>query len=130
MFASIAAGIACGVSGFVIAFMGTLSFCIVAVILRFTSFSQANNLIGTLTFELPKGETMELIESVLKKYCEGYLLKSYRIVTTGKKEGRTGYDYQVKVKSVQNSTDLVSTLQAMDNVKAVRLDFEDMDFMV
>ena len=56
MFAAIATGIACGISGFVIAFIGTISFCFVAVILRFTSFSQANNLIGKLTFQLPKGK--------------------------------------------------------------------------
>jgi uncharacterized membrane protein YhiD involved in acid resistance len=130
MFASIATGIACGISGFVIAFVGTVSFCIVAVILRFTSFSQANNLIGKLTFQLPKGETIDLIEPIFKQYCDNYLLKNYRIITNGKKEGRTEYEYHIKIKSLENSTALVSTLQESPNVKGVELHFEDMDLLI
>ena len=130
MFASIATGIACGISGFVIAFIGSLSFCAVAVILRFTSFSQANNLIGKLTFQLPKGDTIDLIEPIFKQYCDNYLLKNYRIITNGKKEGRTEYEYHIKIKSLENSTALVSTLQESPNVKDVELHFEDMDLLI
>lgn len=130
MFASIATGIACGISGFVIAFVGTISFCVVAVFLRFTSFSQANNLIGKLTFQLPKGETSELIEPIFKKYCDKYLLKNYTIITSGKKEGRTEYEYHVKIKSLENSTALVNTLQELPKVKGVELSFEDMDLTI
>lgn len=130
MFAAIATGIACGVSAFVIAFMGTISFSIVAVILRFTSFSQANNLIGKLTFALPKGETVDLIEPIFKQYCDNHLLKNYKIITTGKKEGRTLYEYHIKIKSLENSTLLVNTLQELPNVKGVELEFEDMDDLV
>jgi uncharacterized membrane protein YhiD involved in acid resistance len=130
MFASIATGIACGISGFVIAFIGTLSFCAVAVILRFTSFSQANNLIGKLTFQLPKGDTIDLIEPIFKQYCDNYLLKNYRIITNGKKEGRTEYEYHIKIKSLENSTALVSMLQESPNVKGVELHFEDMDLLI
>lgn len=130
MFAAIATGIACGISGFVIAFIGTISFCFVAVILRFTSFSQANNLIGKLTFQLPKGETMELIEPVFKQYCDNYLLKNYHIITNGKKEGRTECEYHIKIKSLENSTALVTALQELPKVKGVELSFEDMDLMI
>lgn len=54
MFASIACGIACGVQGYVIAIIGTIGFCLVALILRFSPFFDNKNLIGTLRFELPK----------------------------------------------------------------------------
>jgi uncharacterized membrane protein YhiD involved in acid resistance len=130
MFASIATGIACGISGFTIAFIGTISFCVVAFMLRFTSFSQANNLIGKLIFQLPKGETVELIEPIFKRFCDNYLLKNYTIITNGKKEGRTEYEYHIKIKSLENSTALVNTLQELPKVKGIELSFEDMDLMI
>ncbi len=130
MFASIATGIACGIAGFTIAFIGTISFCAVAFMLRFTSFSQANNLIGKLTFQLPKGETIELIEPVFKQFCDSFLLKNYTIITNGKKEGRTEYEYHIRIKSLENSTALVSALQELPKVKGIELSFEDMDLMI
>lgn len=130
MFTSIAIGMACGISGFVIAFMGTISFSIVAVILRFSSFSQVNNLIGKLTFQLPKEDTIDLIEPVLKHYCENYILKNYKIITAGKKEGQTHYEYHIKIKNIEKSTSLVNTLQELPNMKGVELEFEDMDDMI
>jgi uncharacterized membrane protein YhiD involved in acid resistance len=127
MFASIATGIACGVYGVTIAIVGTLSFCLVAVILRFTPFSQASNLIGILTFEMPNDAEADEVKQTLKQYCQKYLLKNYTVVTSGKKDGRIQYEYQIKLPGSENGVNLVKELQGMDNVKAVRLEFRDMD---
>ena len=130
MFASIATGIACGVYGVTIAFVGTLSFCLIAVILRFTPFSQANNLIGILTFEMPNDADTDDVKQLLKQSCRKHLLKNYTVVTSGKKDGRIQYEYQIKLKGSENGMTLVKELQAMENVKAVRLEFRDMDLAI
>jgi len=52
MFASLAAGIACGVSGFAIAIVGTLGFCLVAGILYFSPFGQPSYFDGMLRFNI------------------------------------------------------------------------------
>ena len=130
MFASIATGIACGVYGVTIAIVGTLSFCLVAFVLRFTPFSQANNLIGILTFEMPNDAETDDVKKLLKQSCHKHLLKNYTVVTSGKKDGRIQYEYQIKLNGSENGMTLVKELQAMDNVKAVRLEFKDMDLAI
>lgn len=130
MFASIATGIACGVYGVTIAVVGTLSFCLIAVILRFTPFSQANNLIGVLMFEMPNDTDDNDVQKLLKQYCHKHLLKNYTVVTSGKKDGRIQYEYQIKLKGDENGMSLVKELQAMEHVKAVKLEFRDMDLAI
>ena len=69
MFGSIAAGIACGVFGFVIAFTGTIGFCLLAFLLWMTPFSQKQNLIGTLILQLPKdSDNFTVLEILLNKH--------------------------------------------------------------
>ena len=86
MFGAIAAGIACGVFGFVIAIVGTVGFCLTAFLLRLSSFSQKENLIGTLRLELPEdyGSFSEL-EKQLSLYCERYVLEYYKVFISEKK---------------------------------------------
>ena len=52
MFASLAAGIACGVFGFTIALVGTLAFCLVAIALRYEFRDEASRLTGELRVTL------------------------------------------------------------------------------
>jgi len=130
MFASIATGIACGVFGFVIAFAGTIMFCLVAVLLRFTPFSQANNMVGILMFEIPQGEEAIDIKKVLKQYCRNHLLKNYTIVTSGKKEGRIHYEYHLRLKNNDDGTALIAALNDTSKIKAIKLEFQDMDLSI
>ena len=55
MFATLAAGLACGVYGFVIALVGTLGFCAAAWILHFTHINAREGMGAKLRFRLPKG---------------------------------------------------------------------------
>lgn len=130
MFAAIATGIACGVFGFVIAFAGTIIFCLVAVLLRFTPFSQANNMVGILSFEVKQGEQSTDIEQNLKQYCRNHLLKNYTIITSGKKEGRIQYEYHLRLKNNEDGTTLINALNEIPNIKAIRLEFKDMDLAI
>ncbi len=72
MFASLAIGISCGVYGYNIAFIGTLSFCVVAFLLRWTPFSTAgHHHISVLRFRLDSetGVAEQQVMQVLKKHC-------------------------------------------------------------
>ena len=58
MFASLAAGIACGVFGFTIAFIGTAAFCLVAFALSFEFSDDRKYLLGELRVTLPAHDTL------------------------------------------------------------------------
>jgi len=126
MFASLAAGIACGVYGFIIAGIGTFGFCVAAFILRFTPFSNRENLIGTLTIEFPyQDNSSELIESLLKIHCQRCSIESYRIYNSEAKKELMERRYKVKLKNDLNGHQLTQELKALENVNSVRLRFRD-----
>ncbi|MEO1514797.1 MAG: DUF4956 domain-containing protein [Bacteroidota bacterium] len=126
MFASLAAGIACGVYGFVIAVVGTMGFCTVAFVLYWTPFSQSNNLIGRLRYEVPaaapKGES---IRKSLKKYCRRFALKKVQIIDSPLEEKNARYEYQLKMRQDTDGDKLIQELYQTADLKAVRLSFED-----
>lgn len=126
MFASIAGGIACGVYGFVIAFTGTIGFCIAAFLLRFTPFSKKHQLIGTLQLEMPQGkEDLKILELILKKHCDDFALKRYRILSGKKKRNSVDYEYTVKLEKEQTGWQLSNDLKEVPEIRAVRLEFLD-----
>lgn len=124
MFSSLAAGIACGVFGFVIAFVGTFSFCLVAFILRFTPFSKANNLIGTIGLEIADTITEQSIVDILKANTRNFILKSYK-VTTGKKTSKLQYEYQVVLKEDRNRNELLMAFRDVEGVSVSKFEFRD-----
>lgn len=126
MFASLAAGIACGVYGFVIAAVGTLGFCIAAFILRATPFSNRENLVGTLTIEFPReGDTSNTVEAILKKHCKRFSIESYRLFNSETKQELKERRYQVKLKNDLAGHQLSEELKALESVNTVRLRFRD-----
>ena len=81
MFASLAAGISCGVFGFTIALTGTVIFCLAAVILRFSPYSNSNELIGNLKLRVPRSDDQRgLIEKRLKTHCKNFELDQLRFL--------------------------------------------------
>lgn len=129
MFASIAAGIACGVLGYVIAIVGTLGFALTAFILRYSSFSTKNNLIGFLKLDLPKDyEHFDELEGLLNKYSQRYTLMEYKVFTTDKKENLVQYDYHLKLKKTHQGGHLVEELKRMEGLKVVSLLFRNQHF--
>lgn len=80
MFATLAVGISCGVFGFTIAFAGTITFCIAALLLHYSPFWGTNNFRGSLkvSFGLHDEGDREL-ESLMKMYCKSYKIDQVRI---------------------------------------------------
>ncbi|MEZ4935259.1 MAG: DUF4956 domain-containing protein [Saprospiraceae bacterium] len=131
MFSSLAAGIACGVGGYVIAFVGTLSLCVSTFLLRLTPFSKQQNLIGTLTLELPNNSTIQdQVKTILKKHCVKYSVQSYRVFNSEAKAHLLECRYQLKLKDEMKGASLANELKALEEVKSIRLAFKDTEDII
>lgn len=119
MFASLAAGISCGVSGFGIAIVGSLGFCLAAIILYFSPFGQTSYFDGMLRFNVENaGEYKAQLEKVLHDYCRIFALMTLRETT---QEKRLEYAYHVKLRKGKNNADLIEALKQIETVRGVNL---------
>ncbi len=153
MFSSLATGIACGVYGFEIAFIGTLGFCLTAFILYLTPFSKRHDLIGSLRLELNRDSGNERkVYDILKKGTKKYALSKYTIynrrekikepaplppeedgveqtpvLVKTKKDGVASYEYSITLFQESDAWELTDALYEIDGVENVRLNFEQKD---
>ncbi len=126
IFASIASGIACGVFGFLIALVGTLGFCLTAFILSLTSFNAEKSMIGSLKIQVPKAyEAFPELEKTLDKYCQKYILESYKVFQGEKKAHLLLYEYRLKLKATYSGGHLVDSLKDFQEVKVLGLSFRN-----
>ena len=128
MFGAIAAGIACGVFGFVIAIVGTLCFCLSAFLLYYSSFSPSKSLVGHLKIELPRDYAQfPEIEKQLDNFCKRYVLKSYKVFTNSKKRSLYLYEYRIKLHNSYQGGELMEALLNFPEVKVLGLSFGSTD---
>ena len=145
MFASLGAGIACGVFGFTIAFFGTVAFCLVAGLLAFRRGPSGHALVGDLRVAVPPdsragGE----VERLLGAACERFALAEYRF--TDKKDPEAeppapvppGHapptppprihvkelTYELKLRRDADAHDLLVRVEALPDVVDTRLRFQ------
>ena len=140
MFASLATGIACGVFGFTIAFIGTFGFCLVAILLRFSPLANVDDLIGTLKIDIPiKSGLEESIAQVLGEFCDKVILQQIRYLNlrkTGKIKDVAGnvieekelenlkeLNYLVRLKRGKNMGDFADSLEKLPDLRDLRLKF-------
>ena len=140
MFASLAAGISCGVYGFTIALTGTIVFCLAAVILKFSPYSDPNELIGTLKLQVPKDDLQRsLIEKKLNRFCS-YELNQLRYlapksVSTLTEEGIKikeyisrediqEFTYLIRIKRNTSITAMNHSLKELEGLEDLRLNFK------
>ncbi|MEM7368598.1 MAG: DUF4956 domain-containing protein [Bacteroidota bacterium] len=132
MFSTLAAGLACGVYGFVIALVGTVAFCITAWILRFTPLDGQEDLPAKIRFRLPKGEwDSSNVEDLLTKACSSLQLEEVRL-RQEKEDPETGvvpmpameYNYRVVIKDEAAYHVLVMNLQNIPNIMDLRISVE------
>ncbi len=144
MFASLAVGISCGVFGFTIAVTGTLMFCVVAIILRFSVFGNPDPLIGILkvTLYYEKGNaSIARMESVLKSLCKEYRLTDMRtrdkditletefneygkkVITKSMNKRVKDLSYELYLRNDIQDTDLLDKFTELEDVQEVSLRF-------
>lgn len=141
MFASLAVGIACGVLGYAIALTGTLVFCLAAIILRFSPWSDANELIGEIRFNVPKTDHHQaLIERSLSNQCKNFELNKIRflmpkriqnvneegviVVDETPREKIQEFTYLIRMRRNASITQLTEDLNEIDGLTKLRLNFQ------
>lgn len=141
MFASLAAGIACGVLGYSIALTGTLVFCIGAFILSWSPLSNANELIGELRLHVPKNEEVQhTIENYLSKHVRNFELDQIRFLNPKKiekltetgvpvreeisRENLQEFTYLIRLKDGATITQLSDEMKSIEGLEDLRINFK------
>jgi uncharacterized membrane protein YhiD involved in acid resistance len=126
IFASMAVGIACGVNSFVNAIIGTISFCLIALFLRFTPFSRKNNLLGQLRFDVSADHNdLQQVQEAFKKQCRNFVLKRYRITAVAQKGDVIEYAYELRLRNELQGMELLNSLRQIGHIENIRLNFND-----
>jgi uncharacterized membrane protein YhiD involved in acid resistance len=133
-FAALATGIACGVYGYVIGIVGTIGFCAISFILKFSPLRSSPFLIGTLKFELPKSsDELTKVETILKQFCKKHSKVRYQFNQPKLKESAPeiiekliAYEYRVKLKTESDGTNLDTALSKLNTLQSMKLNFENL----
>ena len=133
-FASLAAGIACGVYGFTIGIVGTVAFCVFSFVLKFSPLNfSTTSLTGILKFELPKSsEQLSDVEAVLNQFCKKYSKIRFQISNPKNKNGTEPtpeklitYEYHLKLRNESDSKLLDSAICELASIQSVKINFEN-----
>ncbi len=124
MFAALAIGIACGVQGFNIAFMGTVAFCIVAFLLKWTPFStDGHHQVHVLRLRLDAeaGTTEAEVRQLLTEQCEKCQHWRSDYVTDIEGKLKIEHQYRVIFKQKIGELDLLKVLKNVEGVSKLEL---------
>lgn len=121
IFASLSVGLAIGVFGYTIAFVGTVLFCTMALVLHMSPFSTKDGFRGTLTFRLQDGKGHEQVIAILDKYCTDY----DDVEITARDSGRYDYEYQIEMMNEGDNRKFLEEMRAIEHTLRVRITFKD-----
>jgi len=133
MFASIAVGVATGVYGIKIAVIGTIMFCLIAIVLHISHLGKSRHIIAFLQFniyskDLSVSTSIEEITKTIQNRCEKVVLLNYVIKDIRKKKkvkGMAHFEYKIKVTEKDVATKLVGEITEKFNLLNVKLNFND-----
>lgn len=108
MFASLAAGIACGVGAYKVAIAGTVGFIMTSFLLYVSPLGQSRTFDGMLRFNCENGDgTQHALQNVFKEHCITFTLVTLRDMQQGE---RMDYAYQIKLRKDGGGANLVASL--------------------
>jgi hypothetical protein len=116
LFAALSTGLAIGVYGFTISFVGTVLFCLVATLLHFSPF-RSIVLHHHLFFTLNETEGLDDVVRIIKKHCSDY--RQVGISMT--KENLFRYQYDIAMKRGVSKDILLNELKLVANIKQLRI---------
>ena len=131
MFASLAAGISCGVLGFTIAIVGTLTFCLIAVVLRFTPLSQESNIVGSLKVDtVINTDHQTAVKKIVNKYCSECIFVNYKLYNTNiEKLNMQEHSYKIRMKKLEKAADMkIEINQLGSDISVSSLSFSNATF--
>ncbi|MEN8132242.1 MAG: DUF4956 domain-containing protein [Pseudomonadota bacterium] len=119
LFASLAAGIACGAFAFAAAIIGTISFSLAAVLLYYSPLGPSSHYDGMLRFNMASdGSDQQVLEEILRRYCKAFSLITLRDIQQGE---RLDYAYHVKLRPRKRHDELLHALQQVGSVAGIQL---------
>jgi uncharacterized membrane protein YhiD involved in acid resistance len=121
LFAALSTGLAIGVYGFTISFVGTLLFCGVAFLLHyspFRSFSQQHHLF----FTIQDSKQLDEVLAILQYHCSEYRQMSVLL----NKENALRYEFGVSLKKGMEKNKLVDALKGVAGIKQIRLTINEL----
>ena len=116
LFGALSTGLAIGVYGFTISFVGVMLFCIVAVVLHFSPFRSFTN--QTFLFFTIK-DTSELppISQIMSEYCSEMRMLSVSVT----KENAMRYQYGISLRKGKTKEQMLERLKSLETVKQLRI---------
>jgi uncharacterized membrane protein YhiD involved in acid resistance len=116
LFAALSTGLAIGVYGFTISFVGTVLFSLVAAVLYFSPFKIFQHT-SHVFFTLTQASDLQKVEQVLHEYCNE--IRSVSI--TVNKESALRYEYSISIKRDVSKDKLLGALSALEGVRQVKI---------
>jgi uncharacterized membrane protein YhiD involved in acid resistance len=116
LFAALSTGLAIGVYGFTISFVGTVLFSIVALLLHFSPFKIYNHS-NHLFFTLGESGNLDKVKEVILEYCNEYKV----ISITLNKDSALRYEYSISLKRDINKEQLMDALRVVEGVKQLKI---------
>jgi len=116
LFAALSTGLAIGVYGFTISFVGSVLFCLVAVLLYFSPFKSYTHH-SHLFFTLEDVEKLETVLAVVGTHCREYHVITMLI----NKENAMRYHYGISLKPTSSKEVLMQALQKVEGIKQPKI---------
>ncbi len=116
LFAALSTGLAVGVYGFTISFVGTILFCVVAFVLHYSPF-RSIVLHHHVFFILDDTQGLAEVEQVMKRNCY-----DFRLVSIQKdKESAMRYQYSIELKRDSSKVTLMNELVPLAGIRQIRI---------
>ncbi len=123
VFASLGAGIGCGVYAWGAAAGGTVAFCLVAFLLSRTGLGTKHFFDGMLRFALPNEAGVRgQIEDIMKSSLKTFILITMREVDGG---ARLDVAYQIRLRATKPAAEILSELSKIEGISDVQFMMQD-----
>ncbi len=125
MFAALGMGISCGLYGFHIAAIGTVFFCSLAFILRFTPYHFGHQIVWHLTIKAnePISHSSDF-ERIMNQFCHLWTLKNIEFNKLDPEKQVQTYIYSVILIDEKSQTFFFRALENL-NIWSIRMDKKD-----
>ncbi len=116
LFAALSTGLAIGVYGFTISFVGSILFCLVAMLLYISPFRSYTHH-SHLFFTVQDANALASITTNIENHC-----KDYRVITIQvNKEMATRYQYAVTLKPTVVKDELINAIKTIEGISQIKL---------
>jgi len=118
LFVALSTGLAIGVYGFTISFLGTILFCIVAFVLHFSSFRHFVQQ-HRLTFSLVSASKLDEVIDVIQRFCHDHKQFSVQV-----REKGIRYQYNLSLRNEQTAA-FLDALQSIEGISQIKIEIPE-----